>query len=119
MPTLLAVPNVSTAGDEEALARLARAFGRGAEVIDFHTGEEQGLAVLAITQSGIPLAGVRAAPIAALPPDEPPTAGNVPYGEAAQKLLLVASILLITASCRCRRETNRAPRARARASSAD
>jgi glutamate formiminotransferase len=48
MPTLLAVPNVSTAGDEEALARLAQAFGRGAEVIDFHTDGDHGRSVFTL-----------------------------------------------------------------------
>ena len=50
-------------------------------------GEEQGLAVLAITQSGVALDDVRAAAIAALPPDGPPTGGHVPYGDAAKKVL--------------------------------
>jgi glutamate formiminotransferase / 5-formyltetrahydrofolate cyclo-ligase len=48
MPTLLAVPNVSTAGDEEALARLAKAFGRAAEVIDFHTDGDHGRSVFTL-----------------------------------------------------------------------
>ena len=48
MPVLLAVPNVSTAGDEEALARLAKAFGRAAEVIDFHTDGDHGRSVFTL-----------------------------------------------------------------------
>ena len=48
MPTLLAVPNVSTAGDEEALGRLATAFGRGAEVLDFHTDADHGRSVFTL-----------------------------------------------------------------------
>jgi glutamate formiminotransferase len=55
MPTLLAVPNVSTAGDEEALARLARAFGRGAEVIDFHTDGDHGRSVFTLAGEPGPL----------------------------------------------------------------
>jgi glutamate formiminotransferase len=48
MPTLLAVPNVSTAGDEEALGRLAKAFGRGAAVLDFHTDGDHGRSVFTL-----------------------------------------------------------------------
>jgi glutamate formiminotransferase len=48
MPVLLAVPNVSTAGDEEALGRLATAFGRGAEVLDFHTDGDHGRSVFTL-----------------------------------------------------------------------
>jgi glutamate formiminotransferase / 5-formyltetrahydrofolate cyclo-ligase len=36
MPPLLAVPNVSTGRDPEALARLERAFGRGVSLLDRH-----------------------------------------------------------------------------------
>jgi glutamate formiminotransferase / 5-formyltetrahydrofolate cyclo-ligase len=48
MAPLLAVPNVSTAGDKEALARLAEAFGRGAEVLDFHTDADHGRSVFTL-----------------------------------------------------------------------
>ncbi|HTT95051.1 MAG TPA: hypothetical protein VMF55_10280 [Solirubrobacterales bacterium] len=48
MPTLLAVPNVSTAGDEEALGRLATAFGRAATVLDFHTDADHGRSVFTL-----------------------------------------------------------------------
>jgi glutamate formiminotransferase len=48
MPLLLAVPNVSTTGDEEVLGRLAEAFGRGAEVIDFHTDSDHGRSVFTV-----------------------------------------------------------------------
>jgi glutamate formiminotransferase / 5-formyltetrahydrofolate cyclo-ligase len=48
MAPLLAVPNVSTAGDEEALGRLAEAFGRGAEVLDFHTDADHGRSVFTL-----------------------------------------------------------------------
>ncbi len=52
MPVLLAVPNVSTAADEEALGRLATAFGRGATVLDFHTDADHGRSVF--TLAGAP-----------------------------------------------------------------
>jgi len=48
MPELLAVPNVSTAGDEEALAMLAEAFGRSARVLDFHTDADHGRSVFTL-----------------------------------------------------------------------
>jgi glutamate formiminotransferase len=48
MTVLLAVPNVSTAGDEDALGRLAAAFGRGAEVLDFHTDGDHGRSVFTL-----------------------------------------------------------------------
>jgi hypothetical protein len=50
-------------------------------------GEEQGLAVLAITQSGVALDDVRAAATAMLPPEREPSGGLVPYGDAAKKVL--------------------------------
>jgi len=50
-------------------------------------GEEQGLAVLAITQSGVALDDVRAAATAMLPPERAPSGGLVPYGDAAKKVL--------------------------------
>jgi glutamate formiminotransferase / 5-formyltetrahydrofolate cyclo-ligase len=48
MPVLLAVPNVSTAGDEDALGRLAAAFGRAATVLDFHTDTDHGRSVFTL-----------------------------------------------------------------------
>src|ERR1700742_219924 len=48
MPTLLAVPNVSVAGDEEVLGRLAEAFRRGARVLDFHTDGDHGRSVFTL-----------------------------------------------------------------------
>src|ERR1700742_3739416 len=48
MPDLLAVPNVSTAGDEEVLGRLAEAFGRAARVLDFHTDTDHGRSVFTL-----------------------------------------------------------------------
>src|SRR6201991_4381047 len=48
MPDLLAVPNVSTGGDEETLARLAKAFGRSARVLDFHTDGDHGRSVFTL-----------------------------------------------------------------------
>jgi glutamate formiminotransferase / 5-formyltetrahydrofolate cyclo-ligase len=48
MPVLLAVPNVSTAADEETLARLAKAFGRAATVLDFHTDADHGRSVFTL-----------------------------------------------------------------------
>jgi len=50
-------------------------------------GEEQGLAVLAITQSGVTLDDVRATATAMLPPGGDPSDGLVPYGDAAKKVL--------------------------------
>ena len=58
MPVLLAVPNVSTAGDEEALGRLAKAFGRGVTILDFHTDGDHGRSVF--TLAGEPGALVEA-----------------------------------------------------------
>jgi glutamate formiminotransferase / 5-formyltetrahydrofolate cyclo-ligase len=48
MPVLLAVPNVSTAGDEDALARLAASFGRATTVLDFHTDTDHGRSVFTL-----------------------------------------------------------------------
>ncbi|MBS1863078.1 MAG: glutamate formiminotransferase [Actinobacteria bacterium] len=48
MPVLLAVPNVSVAGDEEVLGRLAAAFGRGAQILDFHTDADHGRSVFTL-----------------------------------------------------------------------
>src|SRR6185437_8226882 len=56
MPTLLAVPNVSVAGDEEVLARLAEAFGRGAHLLDFHTDADHGRSVFTLAGEPGPLA---------------------------------------------------------------
>jgi glutamate formiminotransferase len=48
MPTLLAVPNVSTAGDAGALRRFETAFGRATQVIDVHTDTDHGRSVFTI-----------------------------------------------------------------------
>ena len=40
MPTLLAVPNVSEGSDQERLARLQTAFGRGVKLLDRHTDSD-------------------------------------------------------------------------------
>src|SRR4051812_20594632 len=48
MPTLLAVPNVSEGRDAEALARLQRAFTRGARVLDRHTDADHGRSVFTL-----------------------------------------------------------------------
>lgn len=48
MPVLLAVPNVSTAGDAEALWRFGEAFGRAATVLDVHTDTDHGRSVFTL-----------------------------------------------------------------------
>jgi glutamate formiminotransferase len=48
MPTLLAVPNVSVAGDAEVLRRFGEAFGRAARVLDVHTDTDHGRSVFTI-----------------------------------------------------------------------
>ena len=48
MPTLLAVPNVSTAGDAEVLRRFGTAFGRAARVLDVHADADHGRSVFTI-----------------------------------------------------------------------
>jgi glutamate formiminotransferase/glutamate formiminotransferase/formiminotetrahydrofolate cyclodeaminase len=48
MPVLLAVPNVSTAGDERALRALGEAFGRGAQILDVHTDTDHGRSVFTL-----------------------------------------------------------------------
>jgi glutamate formiminotransferase len=48
MPPLLAVPNVSEGSDEERLARLASAFGRGATLLDRHTDADHGRSVFTL-----------------------------------------------------------------------
>jgi glutamate formiminotransferase / 5-formyltetrahydrofolate cyclo-ligase len=48
MPDLLAVPNVSTAGDAEVLRRLGAAFGRSARVLDVHTDTDHGRTVFTL-----------------------------------------------------------------------
>jgi glutamate formiminotransferase / 5-formyltetrahydrofolate cyclo-ligase len=52
MPDLLAVPNVSTAGDAAALARFGEAFGREVRVLDLHTDADHGRSVF--TLAGAP-----------------------------------------------------------------
>ena len=48
MPTLLAVPNVSTAGEPEELRRLGEAFGRAAQILDVHTDADHGRTVFTL-----------------------------------------------------------------------
>ncbi|HVS99431.1 MAG TPA: hypothetical protein VHE08_02860 [Solirubrobacterales bacterium] len=48
MPTLLAVPNVSVAGDGEVLGRLGEAFGRAARILDVHTDADHGRSVFTL-----------------------------------------------------------------------
>ncbi len=48
MPTLLAVPNVSVAGDAEVLRRLHTAFGRAARILDVHTDGDHGRSVFTL-----------------------------------------------------------------------
>lgn len=48
MPTLLAVPNVSAAGDAEVLHRFGTAFGRAAQVLDVHSDVDHGRSVFTI-----------------------------------------------------------------------
>ena len=48
MPTLLAVPNVSAAGDAEVLHRFGTAFGRAAQILDVHTDVDHGRSVFTI-----------------------------------------------------------------------
>jgi glutamate formiminotransferase / 5-formyltetrahydrofolate cyclo-ligase len=48
MPTLLAVPNVSVAGDAEVLRRFRQAFGRAATVLDVHADADHGRSVFTI-----------------------------------------------------------------------
>jgi glutamate formiminotransferase / 5-formyltetrahydrofolate cyclo-ligase len=48
MPLLLAVPNVSVAGDEAVVGRLGEAFGRGARILDVHTDADHGRTVFTL-----------------------------------------------------------------------
>jgi glutamate formiminotransferase / 5-formyltetrahydrofolate cyclo-ligase len=48
MPTLLAVPNISVAGDAEVLRRFHAAFGRTARILDVHTDADHGRSVFTI-----------------------------------------------------------------------
>jgi glutamate formiminotransferase len=48
VPTLLAVPNVSVAGDAEALGRFHEAFGRAARILDVHTDTDHGRSVFTV-----------------------------------------------------------------------
>jgi glutamate formiminotransferase len=48
MTDLLAVPNVSMAGDAEGLKRLGEAFGRRARVLDVHTDTDHGRSVFTL-----------------------------------------------------------------------
>ncbi len=48
MPDLLAVPNVSVAGDEAVIGRLGVAFGRGARILDVHSDTDHGRTVFTL-----------------------------------------------------------------------
>ncbi len=48
MTLLLAVPNVSVAGDEAVTGRLGEAFGRGARILDVHTDTDHGRTVFTL-----------------------------------------------------------------------
>ena len=48
MPTLLAVPNVSAAGDGEVLRRFGTAFGRATQVLDVHADADHGRSVFTV-----------------------------------------------------------------------
>jgi glutamate formiminotransferase len=48
MPDLLAVPNVSLAGDDAVLRRFHEAFGRAARVLDVHTDADHGRSVFTL-----------------------------------------------------------------------
>jgi glutamate formiminotransferase len=48
MPTLLAVPNISVAGDAEMLRRFHEAFGRTTRILDVHTDADHGRSVFTI-----------------------------------------------------------------------
>ncbi|HEX4732368.1 MAG TPA: hypothetical protein VH299_13935 [Solirubrobacterales bacterium] len=52
MPDLLAVPNVSVAGDAAVQRRLGEAFGRSARILDVHTDSDHGRTVF--TLAGTP-----------------------------------------------------------------
>jgi len=52
MPPLLAVPNVSEGSDAERLARLERAFTRGARLLDRHTDADHGRTVFTLAGGG-------------------------------------------------------------------
>jgi glutamate formiminotransferase len=52
MPTLLAVPNVSEAGNEDRLRRLQEAFGHGVALLDRHSDADHGRSVF--TLAGAP-----------------------------------------------------------------
>jgi glutamate formiminotransferase len=55
MPTLLAVPNVSTGGDPEPLERLQTAFGRGVSLLDRHSDDDHGRTVFTLAGQPGPL----------------------------------------------------------------
>ncbi|HEY5332567.1 MAG TPA: hypothetical protein VIJ21_03405 [Solirubrobacterales bacterium] len=56
MPDLLAVPNVSVAGDAAVAGRLEEAFGRSARVLDVHTDADHGRTVFTLAGEPGPLA---------------------------------------------------------------
>ncbi len=54
-PQILAVPNVSEGRDEERIARLRDAFGRGARVLDRHSDADHDRTVLTLIATAAPL----------------------------------------------------------------
>ena len=56
MPDLLAVPNVSVAGDAAVIERLGEAFGRSARLLDVHTDADHGRTVFTLAGEPGPLA---------------------------------------------------------------
>lgn len=55
MPPLLAVPNVSEGSDQEVLAEIAAAFGRGAALLDRHTDADHDRTVFSLAGEPGPL----------------------------------------------------------------
>jgi glutamate formiminotransferase len=55
MPDLLAVPNVSVAGDAAVIGRLEEAFGRSARILDVHSDADHGRTVFTLAGEPGPL----------------------------------------------------------------
>jgi glutamate formiminotransferase len=56
MPDLLAVPNISVAGDAAVIGRLGEAFGRSGRILDVHTDDDHGRTVFTLAGEPGPLA---------------------------------------------------------------
>jgi glutamate formiminotransferase / 5-formyltetrahydrofolate cyclo-ligase len=56
MPVLLAVPNVSVAGDAAVIGKLGEAFGRSARILDLHSDADHGRTVFTLAAEPGPLA---------------------------------------------------------------